>query len=260
VFADADLESLVPVSGPRAYALTITSGLLATTDGGRHWRPAMTTQQESRLSGYLGVLDVLNPETAWVGLWDTTTIGMGLFHTTDGGSSWLVPPVAVPPVPPQPPLPTCRDAQLRISFTGSQGGTGNLFSTFRMTDIANAACQLMSPLIVELFDASGTTRRKVVLGSFSPIALTPQALVPTNPLAPSDAGVATVTLGWFNLPDAILSLGATGDTCPQPLFTATLAEFSFAGQPPVFVRDLSANGGIPSMCGTQMLPLILGGE
>ena len=148
---DAKLEVLQPVSATRAYALTQINGLLVTNDGGRHWSAAASPAQNEAMSGFVGTLDVLGGQDAWVALWTTVADHVALFHTTDGGSSWLSPVLAsAPPIAFSARLPTCQSGQLDARFYGTQGAAGSWLSTIDIADDSTTPCALEPPAAIQL--------------------------------------------------------------------------------------------------------------
>jgi len=177
---DARFEELQPVSSTRAYALTLLNGLLVTDDGGRHWSAAAPTAQTEAMSGFLGALDVLGKQDAWVSLWTTVPNHPALFHTTNSGSSWLSPVLAsAPPIPFPSNLPTCQSGQLEARFYGTQGGAGSLLSSIDIADDSPTPCALEPPASLELVNGSGANERAIAMSMPPVIRLTAATQMPT---------------------------------------------------------------------------------
>ena len=246
---DAKLEDLQPVSATRAYALTLLNGLLVTDDGGRYWSAAASTAQTDAMSGFLGTLDVLGDQDAWVSLWITVPDHAALFHTTDGASSWSSPVLAsTPPITFPADLPTCRAAQLEARFYGTQGGAGSLLSTIDIADDSSESCALEPPASLVLVNDDGTNERAITMSMPSVIRLTAATPVPPlgSGLAPGTE-VASILVTWPSVPNANALLGGDGaDTCPVPLFTPAVARMEFGAQALLVVTPTEADSSIDS--------------
>jgi photosystem II stability/assembly factor-like uncharacterized protein len=259
---DSKLEDLQPLSATRAYALTMLHGLLVTNDGGHHWSAAASSTLTEAMSGFVGSLAVRGTRDAWVALWSTVPNHAALFHTADGGSSWLSPVLAVaPPITFPGNLPTCRTDQLEAHFSGTQGGAGSVLSFFDIADDSPTPCVLEPPASLELVNAEGTNERAIAMTMPSPVRLTAATQVP--PLGSgleSGTEVATVLVTWPGIPDANSLLGGDGaDVCPVPLLTPAVARMEFDGGAisvvTPTVADTAADPGIAPMdpiCGWNL--------
>jgi photosystem II stability/assembly factor-like uncharacterized protein len=252
---DANLEALQPTSTTRADALTQRNGLLITTDGGRRWSAAATPAQTGAMSGFLGTLAALGSRNVWVALWTTLPNHPALFHTTDGGSSWLSPVLAgAPPITFPAQLPSCRSAQLEARFYGTEGEAGSWLSTIDIADDSPAACVLQPPATLELLNGEGLNERSVALTMGSAIPLTRGTQVP-----PLGAGVASGTqlasilVSWPTMADANALLGGDGaDVCPVSLFTPAVARLEFGGNSVLVVTPTDAATSLdPAIAPTQ---------
>jgi hypothetical protein len=258
---DAHFEQLQPVSASRAYALTQLNGLLVTNDGGRRWSSAASAAQNEAMSGLVGTLDVLGAQDAWVALWTTVANHVALFHTSDGGSSWLSPVLAsAPPIAFPADLPTCRSGQLVDRFYGTQGASGSWISTIDIADDSPGPCALEPPAAIQLFNDGSTNERSVVMTMRGAVALTARTQVPP-PGAPVESGtqVAAVLLTWPNVPEANMQLGGDGtDHCPVALLTPSVAQMTFGGGTVRVATETKVDTAttygvpVPPICGWQV--------
>lgn len=79
------IEDLVALASTEALALQVNGGLVLSNDGGATWKMAGTSAMSQ---GFLGTLDMLDASDGWVAFWITVPGYKGLWHTTDGATTW----------------------------------------------------------------------------------------------------------------------------------------------------------------------------
>jgi hypothetical protein len=140
---------------------------------------------------------------------------------------------------------SCLAGQLDGQFRGFQGATGSWFSTFWIADTSPSSCALQSVVSVELLDARGVVERTASAPLTHPVELSADAAFPPqNANPPPTERLVSVTVGWPTLAEL------AGGRCPQPMFTLTTVRIELRGSQAVTITDLSADGGIPSLCGS----------
>jgi hypothetical protein len=150
----------------------------------------------------------------------------------------------------------CTAGQLTAQFDGGQGAAGLWAMGFLIADVGPVPCALRSGVTLELFDGHGDSRT-ASLAVGPPIELSPNTSLPPLHQQPAPgATLASLDFDVPTLPNGILSLGGTGDTCPQPLFQAWSARISF-GQQVLVVTKLTTGepgptGSFPPMCGPDL--------
>jgi hypothetical protein len=127
-------------------------------------------------------------------------------------------------------------------------------SSFWVANTGAAPCALRSGVTVELLDGHGATRTASHAVS-PPIELTPGSSLSRLDQNPAKGEtLAGLLLAWPTVPLAVLELGGSGATCPQPLFEAQSARITFAGALPLTVNDLTtpAPPGLQPICGPKL--------
>jgi hypothetical protein len=150
----------------------------------------------------------------------------------------------------------CTAQQLVVQFDGAQGAAGNWAAGFLIANVGPAPCALRSGVTLELLDGRGASRTASHAVS-PPIELSPNASLPPLHQEPAPGEtLAGLDFAVPTLPNGILSLGGTGNTCPQPLFQAQSARISFGQQVRVVTKlstgEPGPTGTFPPICGPDL--------
>ena len=151
----------------------------------------------------------------------------------------------------------CTAGQLVGQYEGGQGAVGNWAANFAIANAGSAPCAIRSTTVsVELLNGLGASRTTPPADVFAPILLSDHGSFPPPSQNPAPGlMLASLVLAWPTIPNGILSLGGTGNTCPQPLFVAQTAVIRLTGLQPLVVANLIApdpGTSPPTLCGPDL--------